>query len=157
MTCKWLEAWNTISEEQAKQIFHHDGFDFKRPFRVPEGFEGNVDVFHQTFLDSNKLASGFPRVQHAAAVLRPVLRPAGHPVSSRTLLPRTGVQAIRVFFPAFFARHKWVRMFVQGILKGKYHCTVDLLFDWFGISYITNDNFGFYLQNRPIQTSKTGG
>jgi hypothetical protein len=24
-------------------------------------------------------------------------------------------------------------MFYQGILKGKYHCTVDLLFDWFGI------------------------
>jgi len=21
----------------------------------------------------------------------------------------------------------------QGILKGKYHCTVDLLFDWFGL------------------------
>ncbi len=22
---------------------------------------------------------------------------------------------------------------IQGILKGEYHCTVDLLFDWFGI------------------------
>jgi hypothetical protein len=29
----------------------------------------------------------------------------------------------------------------QGILKGKYHCTVDLLFDWFGISCMTADNF----------------
>jgi hypothetical protein len=43
----------------------------------------------------------------------------------------------------------------QGILRGEYHCTVDLLFDWFGIS--CTDNFCFYLQNRLIQTSKTGG
>ncbi len=27
-------------------------------------------------------------------------------------------------------------------------CTVDLLFDWFGISCTTTDNFCFYLQNR---------
>ncbi len=40
---------------------------------------------------------------------------------------------------------------------GKYHCTVDLLFDWFGISLMTTDNFCFYLQNRLIQTSQTGG
>ncbi len=40
---------------------------------------------------------------------------------------------------------------------GKYHCTVDLLFDWFGISCMTTDNFSFYLQNRLIQTSLTGG
>jgi len=45
---------------------------------------------------------------------------------------------------------------VQGILKGKYHCTVDL-FDWFGISCMTTDNFCFYLQNRLIQINKTGG
>jgi hypothetical protein len=41
--------------------------------------------------------------------------------------------------------------------RGKYHCTVDLLFDWFGISYMTTQNFCFYLQNRLIQTSQTGG
>ncbi len=41
--------------------------------------------------------------------------------------------------------------------KGKYHCTVDLLFDLFGISCMTTDNFCFYLQNRLIQTSQTGG
>ncbi len=29
---------------------------------------------------------------------------------------------------------------------GKYHCTVDLLFDWFGICWLTTDNFCFYLQ-----------
>ncbi len=41
--------------------------------------------------------------------------------------------------------------------RGKYHCTVDLLFDWFGINCMTIDNFRFYLQNRLIQTSPTGG
>jgi hypothetical protein len=45
-----------------------------------------------------------------------------------------------------------------GNTKGrKYHCTNDLQFDWFGISCITTDNFCFYLQNRLIQTSQTGG
>jgi hypothetical protein len=37
---------------------------------------------------------------------------------------------------------------------GKYHCTVDLLFGWFGISCMTTNIF---LQNRLIQTSQTGG
>jgi hypothetical protein len=41
--------------------------------------------------------------------------------------------------------------------EGKYNCTVDLLFDWFGISCKATDNFCFYLQNRIIQTSQTGG
>ncbi len=41
--------------------------------------------------------------------------------------------------------------------RGKHHCTIDFLFDWFGISCLTTDNFGFYLQNRLIQTSQTGG
>ncbi len=48
--------------------------------------------------------------------------------------------------------------FTQGILKGgKYHCTIDLRFDWFGILCMTTDNFCFYLQNRLIQISQTGG
>ncbi len=37
------------------------------------------------------------------------------------------------------------------------HCTIDLLFDWFGISCMATDNFCFYLQNRLVQTSQTGG
>jgi hypothetical protein len=48
-------------------------------------------------------------------------------------------------------------IFIQGILWGKYHCTIDHLFDWFGISCMTTDNFCFYLQNRLIQPSQTGG
>jgi hypothetical protein len=38
--------------------------------------------------------------------------------------------------------------------RGKYHFTIDLLFDWCGISCMTTDNFCFYLQ--LIQTSPTG-
>ncbi len=41
--------------------------------------------------------------------------------------------------------------------RGKYHCTINLLFDWFGINSMTTDNFCFYLQNRLIQTRQTGG
>jgi hypothetical protein len=40
----------------------------------------------------------------------------------------------------------------QEILKGEVS-----LFDWFGISCMATDNFYFYLQNRLIQTSQTGG
>ncbi len=59
-------------------------------------------------------------------------------------------------FGGTLARPKW-RHLGQGILKVKvYHYTVDLLFDWFGISCKTTDNFCFYLQNRLIQTSQTG-
>jgi hypothetical protein len=42
------------------------------------------------------------------------------------------------------------RTYLQGFLKGD--CTIDLLFDWFGISCMTTDNFCFYLQN-----GQTGG
>ncbi len=41
--------------------------------------------------------------------------------------------------------------------RGKYPCTVNLLFDWFGISCLTTDNFSFYLKNGLIQTGKAGG
>jgi hypothetical protein len=40
---------------------------------------------------------------------------------------------------------------------GRYHCMVDLLFDWFGISCMTTDNYCFYLQNSLIQIGQTGG
>jgi hypothetical protein len=50
-----------------------------------------------------------------------------------------------------------IRNISREYLRGKYHCTADLLFDWFGISCMTTDNFCFYLQNRQIQTSQTAG
>jgi hypothetical protein len=34
--------------------------------------------------------------------------------------------------------------------REKYHCTIYLLFDWFGISCMTTYNFCFYLQYRLI-------
>jgi hypothetical protein len=46
---------------------------------------------------------------------------------------------------------------VREYQRGKYHCTINLLFDWFGISSMTTDNFCFHLQHRLIQTSQTGG
>jgi hypothetical protein len=47
-----------------------------------------------------------------------------------------------------------LRVRTGNIKGGKYDYTVDLQFDWFGISCI--DNFCLYLQNRLIQTSQTG-
>jgi hypothetical protein len=41
--------------------------------------------------------------------------------------------------------------------RGNHHCTIDLMFDWFGISCVTTNHFCFYLQNTQIQTSQTGG
>jgi hypothetical protein len=68
-------------------------------------------------------------------------------INKHTTWGRHGTQHKRLF---------WYSQ--QGILKGeKYHCTIDLLFDWFGISCMTADNFCFYLQNRLIETSQTGG
>jgi len=49
-------------------------------------------------------------------------------------------------------------MLKSGNTKGwKYHYTVHLLFDLFGNSCMTTDNFCFYLKNRLIQTTPTGG
>jgi hypothetical protein len=47
--------------------------------------------------------------------------------------------------------------FSREYYRGTYHCTVDVLFDWFGISCMSTANFCFYMQNRPIQTGQTGG
>ncbi len=55
-------------------------------------------------------------------------------------------------FVSFFVA-KWFKKWAEpgNTKRGKYHRTVDLLFDWFGISCMTTDNFCFYLQNRLIQ------
>ncbi len=56
-----------------------------------------------------------------------------------------------------FLRALWSIASCREYWRGKYRYTVDLLFDWFGISCMTTDNLCFYLQNRIIQTSQTGG
>jgi hypothetical protein len=38
----------------------------------------------------------------------------------------------------------------------KWGSTVDLLFDWFGISCMTTDNLCFYLQNKPVKQEVKG-
>jgi hypothetical protein len=40
--------------------------------------------------------------------------------------------------------------------RGKDHCTIDLLFDWFGISCMTKDNFLFLFakQTDPNQSNR---
>ncbi len=48
-------------------------------------------------------------------------------------------------------------MVQAGNTNGGNHCTVDLLFDQFRVSCMTTHNFCFYLQNRLVQTSQTGG
>ncbi len=50
---------------------------------------------------------------------------------------------------------EWVNQ-RQGILKGKYHCTVDLLFDCFELVCFANKTKN-QLSYRWIQTSQTGG
>jgi len=35
----------------------------------------------------------------------------------------------------------------QGILKRKYHCTIDLLFDWFELVCLANKNKKFQFSN----------
>jgi hypothetical protein len=39
----------------------------------------------------------------------------------------------------------------------KYHCTIDLLFDWFGLVCFANKNKNGQLSNSWFQTSQTGG
>jgi hypothetical protein len=40
---------------------------------------------------------------------------------------------------------------------GKYHCTIDLLFDWFGLVCFANKNKNYHLSYSWFQTSQTGG
>jgi hypothetical protein len=69
-------------------------------------------------------------------------------------------QKIGQFFPNHLVTLKILQNMIkcysnQGILK--YHYTIDLLFNWYGISCMTTGNFCFYLENRLIQTSQTEG
>ncbi len=41
--------------------------------------------------------------------------------------------------------------------RGKYHCTIDLLFDWFGLACFANKNKYCQLSISWFQTSQTGG
>ncbi len=47
-----------------------------------------------------------------------------------------GVNVIKTFFLC----HKLAIPPNQENLKGKYHCTIDLMFDWFGLACFANKN-----------------
>jgi hypothetical protein len=50
----------------------------------------------------------------------------------------------------------WHTRMYQGILKGKYHCAIDLLFNWFGLFCFANKNKNCQLSHSWFQTSQTG-
>jgi len=45
----------------------------------------------------------------------------------------------------------------QGIPKGQYHCTIDLVFNWFGLVSFAHKNKNCQLSYSWFQTSQTGG
>jgi len=53
--------------------------------------------------------------------------------------------------------HDLAYALLRQYYRGKYHCTIDLLFDCLGIRCMTTEKFCFYLENRLIQTGQTGG
>jgi len=69
-------------------------------------------------------------------------------VEGRRRSPETDVDARRKQTAGIYLEKQTV-IINQGI-----HCTIDFLFDWFGISCMTTENFCFYLQNRLIQTKQ---
>ncbi len=60
----------------------------------------------------------------------------------------------------FYFLFKRQLLLTQGILKGKYHCTIALLFDWSGISCMTTDNFWFLFakqtKSKPVKQEVNG-
>jgi hypothetical protein len=57
-----------------------------------------------------------------------------------------------------YSRHGSQLMLMPGNTKGgKYHCTIDLLFDWFGLVCFVNKNKNCQLSYSWFQTSQTGG
>jgi hypothetical protein len=47
----------------------------------------------------------------------------------------------------------------QGILRGEYHCTIDLLFDWFGLVCFSNKSkfFSFHTAySKPVKQEVNG-
>jgi hypothetical protein len=58
------------------------------------------------------------------------------------------------FFPRWLASKSKLERLTKG---GKYHCTIDLLFDWFGLDCFATKNKNCQLSYSWFQTSGTGG
>jgi hypothetical protein len=81
----------------------------------------------------------------------------GHGLARRSFLASGGQPEVGFFQTYVKSIHRswystvpnFIEMGSNGLdkeyLRGKYHCTVDLLFNWFGISCVTTDNFCFHL------------
>ncbi len=108
-------------------------------------------------------------MEESSLPLRSPAESAGPPcLTPFTKIVSIGCLKLEASTSSSWVRHNWNKPIkpskatesyerLQGILKGKYHCTIDLLFGWFRINSLTTDNICFYLQNRLIQTSQTGG
>ncbi len=86
----------------------------------------------------------------STVILPPLVFPWCH--FSNYLLSQIVFSETCSFEPIWNCDKSWTREY----WRGKYHCTIELLFDWFGISCMTTDNFCFYVQNIQIQTSQIG-
>jgi len=68
----------------------------------------------------------------------------------------TGSLLVRI--PPTWDSSAWTTcpMLPVSLIREYYHCTVDLLFDWFGISCMTTDNFLFLFtkQTNPNQSNR---
>jgi hypothetical protein len=57
----------------------------------------------------------------------------------------------------FLDSHGFDKEVAGNTKRGKYHCTIDLLFDWFGLVCLANKNKNCQLSYSWFQTSQTGG
>jgi len=76
------------------------------------------------------------------------IRPINHFTKKAALIRRSIVLSLppQLVFPGQdLAYMHGVSALKQGLLKGRYHCTIDFLFYWLGIRYMTTNNFCFYL------------
>ncbi len=79
----------------------------------------------------------------------------------RNVVYRPGVNAIKLFslliVPGKNKPGPIGRPMSGNTKRGEHHCTVDLLFDWFGLVCFANNNKNCQLSYSLFQTSQTGG
>jgi len=95
--------------------------------------------------------------RHPVKLTQKVTQPNFFSISHLTKLSYDGWPTFSPSHMLLFIILPFLRMFFQGILKGKYHCTIDLLFDWFGLVRLANKNKNCHLSYSKFQTSQTRG
>jgi len=76
---------------------------------------------------------------------------------SSHLLTLMNINYVIKYFAFTLPLEQLTLCFDQGILKGKYHCTINLLFDWLWLVCFANKNKNCQLSYNLFQTSQTGG